>query len=253
MNYEEYAIREANQWRDDLKRNPSLVARLSKKIQTKINKAIPEKVHQVITSGIMHMVKAVCAGAQFTCPPPIDSGTLEEREFIIREKIRKFRNAAMAEGAITGAGGILLGLADFPAWLIIKIKMLYEIAAAYGYNVSNLKERIFLLHIFELSFSSAQHRRKTIQIIEDWITYQHALPVRVEDFDWRGFQQEYRDYIDLAKLLQLVPGIGAPVGALVNHRLTEKLGRDAMNAYRLRWSAHEKIAGSSNEFPATFH
>lgn len=253
MNYEESAILEANEWRDNLRRDPSLMARLSKKVQTKINQAIPERVHKAITAAIMHMVQVVCVGSQYTSPVAIESGTLEQREFIVREKIRKYRNAATAEGAITGAGGILLGLADFPAWLVIKIKMLYEIAATYGYNVSNFKERIFLLHVFQLTFSSAQHRKKTIQIVEDWITYQHALPVRPEDFDWRSFQQEYRDYIDLAKLLQLVPGIGAPVGAFVNHRLTEKLGRDAMNAYRLRWNAHEKIAGSSNEFPATFH
>jgi len=56
----------------------------------------------------------------------------------------------------------------------------------------------------------------------------------MQEFDWRNFQQEYRDYIDLAKLLQLVPGIGAVVGAYVNHKLTEKLGEFAMQAYRMR-------------------
>ena len=30
-------------------------------------------------------------------------------------------------------------------------------------------------------------------------------PASPEDFDWRRFQQEYRDYIDLAKLAQLLP------------------------------------------------
>jgi hypothetical protein len=49
------------------------------------------------------------------------------------------------------------------------------------------------------------------------------------------FQQEGRDYLDLAKLVQLVPVIGAVGGAYVNHRLTHKLGNFAMNAYRMRW------------------
>ena len=39
------------------------------------------------------------------------------------------------------------------------------------------------------------------------------------EFDWRNFQQEYRDYIDLAKMAQLIPVIGAPVGIVVNNRL----------------------------------
>ncbi|TNY07227.1 EcsC family protein, partial [Escherichia coli] len=41
-------------------------------------------------------------------------------------------------------------------------------------------------------------------------------------------------YIDLAKLLQLVPGIGAFVGAYVNNKLVDKLGEYAMYAYRMR-------------------
>lgn len=236
-----------------MKQKPSLLNAFSKKVQVKINNVIPEKVHRVITTAIKQMTRAVCFGAEFTNPSPVVSGTLEEREIKVWEKIRFYRNTAAAEGAITGAGGILLGLADFPLWLTLKIKMLYEIAAIYGYNMANYKERIFLLHIFELTFSSQQHRVKTMQVIEDWVSYQKTLPVRAEDFDWRNFQQEYRDYIDLAKLLQLVPGIGAPVGAVVNHRLTEKLGKMAMNAYRLRWNSSEKIAGPSNEFPATYY
>jgi hypothetical protein len=56
----------------------------------------------------------------------------------------------------------------------------------------------------------------------------------INQFDRRNFQQEYRDYIDLAKLAQLVPVIGAPVGAVVNYKLIKKLGVTAMNGYRLR-------------------
>jgi hypothetical protein len=70
--------------------------------------------------------------------------------------------------------------------------------------------------------------------MERWEEFKNELPASIDDFDWRTFQQEYRDYIDIAKLLQLIPGIGAAVGAYVNHRLTEKLGHNAMQAYRMR-------------------
>jgi hypothetical protein len=81
------------------------------------------------------------------------------------------------------------------------------------------------------------------EILADWTTHERTLPQDIHDFDWRNFQQEYRDYIDIAKLLQLVPGIGAAVGALVNHRLTEKLGKTAMNAYRMRWFEKTRLNG----------
>jgi hypothetical protein len=67
------------------------------------------------------------------------------------------------------------------------------------------------------------------------------LPENISAFDWRKFQLEYRDHIDLAKLLQVIPGVGALVGFYVNHRLTKKLGTYAMNAYRLRLLESEKI------------
>ena len=68
----------------------------------------------------------------------------------------------------------------------------------------------------------------------NWDEYCKTLPEDIEQFDWRNFQQEYRDYIDLSKMAQLIPVIGAPVGVIVNYRLIKKLGVTAMNAYRMR-------------------
>ncbi|NLV88207.1 MAG: EcsC family protein [Tissierellia bacterium] len=56
----------------------------------------------------------------------------------------------------------------------------------------------------------------------------------MNQFDWRTFQQEYRDYIDLAKLAQMLPGVGAVVGFFTNGKLIHKLGETAMNSYRMR-------------------
>ena len=60
--------------------------------------------------------------------------------------------------------------------------------------------------------------------------------------DWRRFQQQYRDYIDLAKLAQLLPVVGAPIGAVANYGLVDRLGTRAMNAYRLRLLADQDAA-----------
>ena len=70
--------------------------------------------------------------------------------------------------------------------------------------------------------------------ITDWDEKSKDLPKDINQFDWRNFQQEYRDYLDIAKMAQLMPAIGAPVGIVVNNRLIKKLGVTAMNAYRMR-------------------
>jgi len=217
-----------------MKKRPSFFNAASKSIQVRINRAIPEKVHVAITTAIKQMTRTMIFGVGIATKKPLKEISLQEREQLVLNSIKIYRNTATAEGAITGAGGILLGLADFPLWLTIKMKMLFDIAAKYGFDTSDYKERVYILHIFELTFSSQKHRNKIYSLMANWEEEQQLLPDDMNQFDWRSFQQEYRDYIDLAKLLQLIPGIGAVVGAYVNHRLTNKLGRFAMNAYRMR-------------------
>ena len=234
MQYEQLAHNELRAWQKRMKRSPSLTDRLSKNLQVRMNKIIPEKVHEVITSTIKQMVRGVLFGSAIALPKKLGSTTLASTEEHVRKKIDFYKKTAAAEGGVTGAGGILLGLADFPILLGLKIKMLFDIAALYEHDVNDYKERLYILHIFQLAFSSQQHRRSVFQQIENWDRRSHELPKDIHAFDWRSFQQEYRDYIDLAKLAQLIPGIGAVVGLVVNYRLLEKLGVTAMNAYRMR-------------------
>jgi hypothetical protein len=156
------------------------------------------------------------------------------REAAVKKRIDLYRNTAAVEGGITGAGGILLGLADFPILLGIKLKLLFDIASLYGFDVDDYRERVYLLHIFELAFSSHEHRRNIFLKMENWEEKMKTLPEDIKQFDWRNFQQEYRDYLDIAKMAQLVPVIGAPVGVIVNYSLIKKLGNTAINAYRMR-------------------
>jgi hypothetical protein len=232
--HESKALLELRQWQKKMQRKPSLVNRLSKRMQTKINSYIPEKIHKAITVAIKQMIKGVLFGAKFTTRKPAPIVSLYSTEQTLERLIKNYRHTAAAEGGITGAGGLLLGLADFPILLGIKIKMLFDIAALYGFDVKDYKERLYILHIFELAFSSQEHRRNVYIEMQNWEEKKLALPDNINQFEWRDFQQEYRDYIDLAKMAQLIPGIGAVVGVVVNYKLINQLGNTAMNAYRMR-------------------
>ena len=238
--YENKVFKEMVEWNQKMQHLPSKSNRITKGIQDGINNIIPEKAHQIITLTIEKMVKAVLFSSKYITTPLRKEGSLQIREAYVKRTIRHYKNAATVEGAITGAGGILMGFADFPAFLAIKIKMLFEIAAIYGFNVKDYRERVFILHIFQISFCSQQKRNRLVERIENWDTYSNSLPSDVDDFDWRGFQQEYRDYIDLAKMAQLIPVIGAFVGAIANNKLTEQLGKTALNCYRNRYFAKNK-------------
>ncbi|TQR21400.1 EcsC family protein [Psychrobacillus vulpis] len=218
-------------WKQKMTKRSGLIGRTSKTVQTKINGLIPEKFHQVMTESIKNMVKATLVGSNITTKKRLSLElSLYERDEQLKEKLSTFRKTAVIEGAGTGAGGILLGLVDFPLLLSIKMKFLFEAAAIYGFDTNDYEERLFLLHIFLLAFSSEEKRKNTLFIIENWEQQKHVIA----DMDWRDFQQEYRDYIDLVKMFQLIPGIGAVVGAFANYNLLDQLGETVMNSYRLR-------------------
>ena len=232
--YDVLAYAELVTWQKKMLQKPSILNNISKKIQTKINSWIPEKVHNAITVTIKQMIRGVLFGSKYTTSSILLNTSFQEREEAVLRKIDIYKNTAAVEGGITGAGGILFGLAEFPILIGIKIKLLFEIASLYGFEITDYKERIYLLNIFELTFSSDENRKKVYLKLADWEIESKDLPEDIHQFDWRTFQQEYRDYINLAKMAQLIPVVGAPIGAIVNYRLLKKLGITAMNAYRMR-------------------
>ena len=231
---EQLAYAEMQMWQQQMQRSPSLFNRFTRQLQIRFNALLPERIHQAITTAIKQMVRGVLFGSTHTTRKPLADTSFTARETAVRTRIRYYRNTAAAEGAVTGAGGFLLGLADFPLLMGIKLKLLFDIAALYGHDVRDYTERLYLLHIFQLAFSSQHTRNATYRQLAAWETHRHTLPADVNALDWRTLQQEYRDYIDIAKMAQLLPVIGAPVGAIANYQLLEQLGSTAMNCYRMR-------------------
>lgn len=234
FSYEQICKRELSRWKVEMRKKPSFLQKVSKGTQRKINSVLPEKYHQVITSAVKSLTMAVLYGSKFVTTPPINDLSLKERELILKDKTRFYATTATLEGAATGAGGLIAGLADFPLLLGIKFKYLYEVASIYGFDSSDYFERLYILHIFQLAFSSKAHMNKIFERMENWDEYIKSLPDEIDEFQWREFQQEYRDYLDIAKLLQMLPVIGAFVGSYVNNKLLKKLGETAVYSYRMR-------------------
>src|SRR5687768_224838 len=235
MGYTEKVKIELEFWKKDILKKPSMVDKLTSKVQKKINSYIPDKVHSAITTAIKTMVQTVLYGSTYTTSAmPDPEMSLIHREALVKEKIQNYGKTGAAEGGITGAGGFLMSLADFPILIGIKMKLLFEIASLYGFDVKDFRERLYILYIFQLAFSSQQGATKVFLHINDWEDKLHILPDNSDHLDWQTFQQEYRDYIDIAKLAQLLPVVGAAVGAVANYQLIKKLGKTAMMAYRMR-------------------
>lgn len=224
---------ELSRWKQKIMTDSNFLKVSAKKIQLKLQGLLPEKVQEMLTSTIKNMMTLFMGGSVVFSggSEEYEGISLKERDAIVDKKINEYKKISAVEGAGTGAGGILLGLADFPLLLGIKIRFLVDAAKIYGYSPKEEYERQFMLYVFQLAFSSDEHRKKIFNVIENWENPIDDNP----QINWEQLQTEYRDHIDLAKLLQLVPVIGAPVGAYVNYQLLEHLGETVKNAYRLRY------------------
>ena len=237
--YEEHVRAELNRWVRKLLQGPGLLERTSKVIQTKVNdKVIPEKVHTIITATVKGLVKSVVFGLEYIPNSPVYYGVqLQDRDQKAQRLLTKYRKIAAIEGAGTGAGGFTLAVADFPALIVIKMKFLFELAHIYGFSTEDYRERLFLLYVFQLAFSSQEKRPELYNTILNWEKNIGNWPVEKEalqQVNWEQFQREYRDAIDFRKTLQLIPGLGAIVGAWANYGLVDDLGTIGLNCYRLR-------------------
>lgn len=107
MQYEQKAWNELLDWQKEMRKRPSLLGHLSKRVQQKLNSYIPEKVHTAVTAAIREMVKAVLFGSRITTAKPQPVISLEKTEKEVELRIRRFRRTASVEGGLTGAGGFL--------------------------------------------------------------------------------------------------------------------------------------------------
>src|SRR5215213_9407744 len=103
MLYEDQAQKELKGWQKKMMRNPSLLDKLSRRMQVKMNSYIPEKVHKAITVTIKQMVRGVLFGATYTTKEQPASHSLLDIEEIVLRRVQFYKNAAAAEGAATGA------------------------------------------------------------------------------------------------------------------------------------------------------
>ena len=227
--YERQIERELRQWHDDIVKSAGFIERASAGIQKKAQQMMPRKAQDAITAAVGGMVRTMLQGAELLSIREDTEGLgLAEREYLVLRSFQGYRAAATAQGVGFGMGGILLGMADLPVLMSIKIKFMFDAAKLYGYNPEDPDERLYLLYVFQLAFSSREHRLSIFRRLERWDDEPHPA------MDWERFQVEYRDYLDIAKMLQLLPVVGGVVGGTTNHKLMNRLRENLMNCYRIR-------------------
>ncbi|WP_374954627.1 EcsC family protein [Paenibacillus sp. AR247] len=169
MHYEHKVQREVADWEQKLFKPPGWMEKASKTVGSRINHLIPPKVQNVITTTIRSIVRTALFGAEYTPRRPVQSPMdLEAADQEAKDLFALYQKIAVAEGAGTGAGGIILGMVDFPALIAIKMKFLFELAHVYGYDTKHFSERVFILKVFQMTFSGPDNRAMLLDSIKNW-------------------------------------------------------------------------------------
>jgi hypothetical protein len=169
---------------------------------------------------------------------------------------------AVAEGAATGAGGFVGLAADVPALFTILIREIQEIAICYGYDATSENEKEYSLHILRVGFASnAKLKMEFVISLKEfeqillnvtWKKMSETLAARqVTKQSLLAALRQYAKKLgyDLTKrkALQMVPVVGAIIGASLNATLANDIGKAAYMSYRRRWIAEKEGAPSETK------
>jgi hypothetical protein len=166
--------------------------------------------------------------------PDVGKLPLAVMDRVAKELKESRKQWATMQGATTGFGGFFTLAVDIPALLGLSLKVLQEMALAYGYDPREKEERVFIVKC--LQFSCSEYAAKQA-ILKDLGRYCGEVAEReaVSELQgWREVIANYRDNYGWKKLFQLVPVIGIVFGAWINRSTVEEVAEAGQMLYKKR-------------------
>jgi EcsC protein family len=154
-------------------------------------------------------------------------------EELARVAFKKHVRLARLEGGTLGIGGVITAAPDLVSLLWIQSRMVFYIAAAYGYDPNHPMRPAEYLALQGLYDTPAEARealdgvgkRLAIAMAERTLLNRNtdALHLRLAKFIAKRMTRRYAG--------RLIPFIGAPIGAMQNGNATKQLGERALGYY----------------------
>jgi hypothetical protein len=154
-------------------------------------------------------------------------------EELARVAFRKHVRLARLEGGALGAGGVITVAPDVVSLLWIQSRMVFYIAAAYGYDPCHPMRPAEYLALQGLYDTPAEARKAldgvgkhmAVAMAERALSNRKsdALHLRVAKYIAKRMARRYAG--------RLIPLIGAPIGAIQNGSVTRQLGDRTLSYY----------------------
>ena len=154
-------------------------------------------------------------------------------ERIARLAVRRHVRLARAEGAVTGVAGALTAVADLVGLAWIQCRMVFFVAAAYGYDPSHPMRPAELLALQDL-YETPAEARAALDRTGRSVAAEYVVS-RLSRGGEQALVQRLLRFVSRKLALRLgarvVPFLSSGVSAVQNGRLTADLGARALRYY----------------------
>jgi hypothetical protein len=140
------------------------------------------------------------------------------------------RGIGLAEGVVTGAGGVLTTLADVPILFVLALRTIIRIGRCYGYTLDTERERQFVLGVLIAatsgSLSVRLDRLGHLRNVEAWFLEETQEDILTEEAASILFQLE---------IFEWLPAVGLISGGLLNLWFIKRVEVTARHVFQERW------------------
>jgi EcsC protein family len=154
-------------------------------------------------------------------------------EQLAKVAYKKHVRLARLEGGVLGVGGAFTAAPDVVALIWIQSRMVFYIAAAYGYDPRHPMRPAELLAIQGV-YETPEEARRALDGIGKLMAHamvEKALASRDKDALHRRLVRYLARRFARRAAGRLIPFIGAPLGAIQNGNATKEIGRLALSYY----------------------
>lgn len=162
-------------------------------------------------------------------------GTLKAIDKAASSRVTSSKFAGTADGTVMGIFG--MGMPDIPVFLGLLLKSCYEIAAAYGFDYRDPREKKYTIAVLKTAFSQDEERVIAGQECDELA----GIMERWEEFDREVTDEDIREIAHVlatdmlvAKFLQGFTFFGV-VGGALNYRMMSKVSNTARLKYKKRF------------------
>jgi hypothetical protein len=155
---------------------------------------------------------------------------LEECDRLAGQVAMTARALAVAEGAVTGVGGVVTTAIDVPLLFASALRTILRIGYCYGYPADAATDRYFNLGILTIATAgSLATRLERLDQLKD------LEEILIEETQVDLIRSELLSFLFQLEVFEEVPGIGVISGALLNLNFMHQVDVTARKVFQERW------------------